>query len=149
MWNETAEGRKFIEDVSKHLVGRVAPEELEFFDELACAENSPSASLSGDEELGFGLSEAALYVTPAAVSVVTAVFTFVGSEILKATGKEVATAVVGKFKLYFSQPESALSAEQITRVEQIARTAAKENGLDDDTGGKLTASLIASLTKKP
>lgn len=146
MWNETAEGRQFIEDVSKHLVGKVAPEELEFFEDLAHAGANASSS-SGDEELGFGLTEAASYMTPATISVVTAVFTFLGSEILKATGKELASSIVSGFKSFFSKPSLNLSAEQIAKVEQIAETTAKENGLTDENAKKLTASLVASLTK--
>lgn len=146
MWNETAEGRKFIEDVSKQLVGDVAPEELEFFDELAKEEKKSTVS-SGDEELGFGLSGALEFVTPATISVVTAVFTFLGSEILKASGKEVAGAIVSSLKSYFFGPSNAFNAEQLARVGEIAEKTAKQKGLNEKTAKKLTESLIASLSK--
>jgi len=34
MWTETTEGRKFIQEISRGIVGEVAPEEMDMFDEL-------------------------------------------------------------------------------------------------------------------
>jgi hypothetical protein len=146
MWQETAEGLKFIEDFSKQIVGDVAPEELEFFDELAKDTGKPP-SASGDAELGFGLTEALEFVTPATISVVTAIFTFLGSEILKSTGKEAATAIVGSFKSLFSKPSTQFNAEQIAKVKEIAQKSAKKSGVDEKTTKKLIASLVAALMK--
>lgn len=147
MWNKTAEGRELIEDFSKQIVADVAPEELDFFEELASGETSAPPA-SGDEELGFGLTTALEFVTPATISVVTAVFTFLGTELLKTVGKEATTSMVVYLKTYFFESSASLTAKQITEVEEIAQKAAKQHGLSEKITQKLTDSIVASLTKK-
>ncbi len=148
MWNDTADGQDLIGTISKQIVADVAPEELEFFDELAHEEKTAVAPRSsGDEQLGFGLSEAVTMFTPATISVVTAVLTFLGTEVLKTAGKEIAAEMVSNLKAHFFEPTYKLTDAQLKAVRQIADKTAKENGLADDAADKLTDSLIASLTK--
>jgi hypothetical protein len=149
--HETPEGHELVQNISKAVVADLAPEELEFFDELAAAEGEISQPSSGDEELGFGISEAVVAVTPIAVSVVTTVVMFVGNEILKGAAKEVAssigkeagTAIVARIKSYFSG--SADAAKTAAQAKQIAAQTAQNKGLSKEESDRLAASVMAYL----
>lgn len=78
MWTDTPEGRKYIDEISKLVVGEVALEELDLFDEL-CEEYHTNpmpleTSTSGsDDPLAFGVEGVFIALTPIIMATTTSV----------------------------------------------------------------------------
>jgi hypothetical protein len=152
MWTETNEGRQTIEQVSRHLVTEVAPEELGLFDALMAdyfADPTPPdpADADSDGPLEFGLGEALVAVTPAAAAVATAVLTYILTEVIKTTQVESAKAITNKIKKLFNLKEKteALTTDQLKQVQKMAIKQAKLFGLAGDQAKQLASSLVGSL----
>jgi len=107
MWTETTEGRKFIQEISRGIVGEVAPEEMDMFDELVMEyfqdPTPPNLSASPkDDPLGFGLGETLVAVAPAAAAMASAVLSYLMTETIKAAQEESVEAVKKKIKALFN-----------------------------------------------
>ena len=161
MWAETAEGRKFVEEVSKNIVTQVAPEELDMFDELVeeyfqnptPPDRSATAS---DDPLGFGLGETLAAVAPAAAAMVSAVLTYIVTEAIKAGQEETTAIVKQKIKALFNPDKESpgqktdkeippLTKEQMEQVKKLARKQAIQFGIKPEQAEKMANALIGSL----
>ncbi len=150
MWNDTAEGRKLVEEISKTIVvAQVAPEELEYFDEMVVEYyESPGKKESGDNELGFGDQSWLTTITPVALPVVMTVLTVLGNEVLKNVAGKLAGSMVDNVKGYFIKTDQSpppLTAEQVEKLKATALKTAEENGLGSAEAQKVAAALIGSL----
>lgn len=156
MWTETAEGRRYIGEVSKRIVTEVAPEELDLFDELIeeyfADPTPPDASApTSDDPLAFGLGATLVAVTPAAAAIVSAVLTYVMTEAIKTIQEESAEAIKRKIKALFN-PEKKddegpppLTRDQLEQVKKLARRQAKKFGMELDLANKMANALIGAL----
>ena len=163
MWTETTEGRKFIQDVSKSIVVQIAPEELDLFDELVeeyFQDPTPPdpTTAATDDPLGFGLGEALVAVTPAAMAVVNIVLNHLMTESFKAAQEESSEVIKKKIKALFNpkkiggEPASRvetdlppLSKEQMEHVRKLARKQAIAFGIAPARASKMVDALVGSL----
>lgn len=149
--------REVVEALAREVMGQVAPEEIEFFDELAEEFYAPPATgkaPAGDEELAFGVEGMLVAVTPAAMAVIGAVLTFLANEIVlevvKDEGGELLKkrlrSLVGR-----GQPEAvpALTGAQLQRVQERARAEAIAFGVDQTTAERLAKALVGALVVSP
>ena len=85
-WNDTPDGRAFVQDVAKRIVADLGADELEIFPELAedffAGELTPER-VTGEDPLGFGLNETLEAISPAALASASAVVGWALGEILK------------------------------------------------------------------
>lgn len=156
MWTETDEGREYIREISQDIVAELAPEELEFFDELIeeyfIDPTPPDLSDSeGDEQLGFGAGVVLATATPAAAAMASAVLTFILTEITKAVQKESTEVIKRTIKAIFNPEKqekegpSPLTKEQLAQVKRLARRQAREFGMDADLARKMADALVGRL----
>ncbi|HLO32193.1 MAG TPA: hypothetical protein VK249_23795 [Anaerolineales bacterium] len=154
MWIQTPEGDEFVRDLSKQLVEQFAPEELEMFDELYREYQehpTPEDFQQGsDAPLGSGLGEFIVSVTPAASAMVTAVVSFVLSEVLKAAQNESSERIKAQVKLLFNpkapQKAAPLTHEQLEKVQKLAAKRAIDFGLSPQQAKQMSLALIGSLS---
>lgn len=163
MWTETAEGRKYIQEISKSIVIQIAPEEMDLFENLVAEyfqdptppDLSPS---SKDEPLSFGLGETLVAVAPAAAAMVSAVLKYLMNELVKTTQEESAEAIKKKIKALFN-PEAKdkgrakkerqdlppLTKEQMEQVKKLACKEAIVFGIAPSKADKMANALIGAL----
>ena len=154
MWTQTPEGDQFVREVSKQLVSKFAPEELEIFDELYSDYQKhpvpPQAERGADDPLGSGLGEVIVAVTPAASAMATAVVSFVVSEVIKASQAEASETIKSKVKAVFNPkaPENAapLSPDQLEKVRKLAAKRAVDFGLSPEKAKQMSLALVGSLS---
>ena len=164
MWSETVEGRKLVQEISKTIVDQVAPEEVDLFEELAeeYFENpSPpdSSSTAKDDPLGFGLNEALIAVTPAALAMVNGVLTYLTTDVIKVAQEETMEAVRLKIRELFragkqdSAPKSineipSLTKEQLELIRKVARKQAILFKMKPEQAEKMANGVIGLLALK-
>jgi hypothetical protein len=156
MWTETTEGRKYVHEISKKVVSRVAPEEVDLFEELLQQYfDNPHASAldskAGDDPLGSGLAEPLLAATPAAAAMASAVIGFLVNEVMKAAQKETATMIKEKIPGLFVPDKKTggsppVTKEQLDQIKNLARNQANLFGFTAENAEKMTNALIESLT---
>jgi len=161
MWVESAEGRKFVEEVSRNIVTQIAPEELDMFDELMeeyfqNPKPPDRSTTASDDPLGFGLGETLVAAAPVAAAMVSAVITYIVTEAIKATQEETTAVVKQKIKALFtpgkedsdqkSKKETLpLTKEQMEQVKRLARKQAIQFGIKPEQAEKMANALIGSL----
>jgi hypothetical protein len=154
MWIQTPEGDQFVQELSKQLVSRFAPEELDVFDELyddyRKHPTAPQVGGSSDDALGSGLGEVIVAVTPAASAMASAVLSFVLSEVLKAAQDESSEKIKAKVKSLFNPkaPEKAavLNQDQLEKVQRLAAKRAVDFGLSPEQAKQMSLALVGSLS---
>jgi hypothetical protein len=144
MLTETQEGRQYIENVSKSIVTQISPEEMEFFDELVAEYyEDPTPPRSKDAELGFGIGGVIVAITPAAIAMVTAVISYLLTEvtdIVKDKTTENLKDIFSKDK----DPEP-YTKEQLKQIRKIARREAKRFGMDTATANDMSDAMVGLL----
>jgi hypothetical protein len=104
MWTQTAEGRQFIEDVSRQVVQQVDADEMEFFDDLAAEHyRDPNPLAEKNTELGAGFEALVAAVTPAAIAAVTAVTIHLINEVSSSFQEASGPFIRERLKRLFSQ----------------------------------------------
>lgn len=156
MWIETKEGRDLIREISKDVVSRIAPEEMDLFEELIQQyfENPnppPPSPQFEDDPLGSGLAEIMVAATPAAAAMASAVLGYILNEVITATKEETAGLIRGKIRALFSskgQPEDSppLTQEQLELVKKLARKQASRFGFTANKAEMMANALIGALT---
>jgi hypothetical protein len=143
-----------VMDISRDLVGEVAPEELDLFDDLAAEyranPNPPKVTRGGDDALGFGLDAAMIASSPAVMAAVSVTLGFViqvASDLLKDHTK---TAVQDQIRKLFAGRKSGpvaltLTADQLARVRDLAASEARRFGLGRDEADRLADALAGRL----
>lgn len=158
MFTDTPEGRKYIEDVSKHIVAEYASEELDLFDELMAeyiADPTPPdlSTSSEDDALAFGLNEVIVAVTPAATAMTTAVLAYIIKDFAPLIQEKSAEWIKANINRIFAKKDEKkgddgfqpLTRDQLKEVKRIARRQAKKFGMETDMAHKMVEALIGAL----
>lgn len=154
MWSGSTDEQQMIAELSKDLVTRVAPEELDIFDDLLqdYFENPQPpdrTAKAGDDALGFGLGEVMIAMTPVAAAVATAALNFLLQAVLKAAQDETVAQVRSRLKPLFERKAKAdklsLTTEQLKQLRDTARASAEQYGLDAKQAAQLTNALLVAL----
>jgi hypothetical protein len=150
---------QLIRDLSRDMVVMTAPEELPLFQGISTAyASNPKQTLQGqkprDEDLGFGLAEAAILLTPVVLDTMKDVVLFLADEIAKSVKDEsaevVSSGVKKLFKKYALADSSAsqtpaLTHGQLSQVRQIVLEKARLLALPEEQAGLLADSIVGSL----
>ena len=116
MWTDTQEGRKLIAELTYEVVGEVAPEEQEIFDELLQEYYQPTKpdarrASGSDDPLGFGLEGVVSMATPAAAALVATFLNHMLDEAVKTLQDESAEAVKQKITALFHRTKDQKPAD--------------------------------------
>ncbi len=149
--------RKLVEALALVVVTEVAPEEAEFFDELAAkvyAQPATDRKDKNDEVLTFGLEGLVTSLSPAAIAMVSAVLPFIVKEILLPGLKDAGSEEVKKWLLALfrrGKPDEvpALTGAQLRRVQERARAEAIAFGVDQTTAERMAKALVGTLATAP
>jgi hypothetical protein len=151
---------QLVSELARDLVTDTAPQELPLFRPLSEAYLSdPEGTLKGqagrDETLGFGLAEAATFLTPIVLAVITDVVKYLSAHILQTVKEEsselASEAVKSLFKKYrpTNQEERKaprpLAPEQIARVRRLAFDKARQLEMSSAQANLLADSVAGSL----
>jgi hypothetical protein len=147
--------RDLVDELAKHVLSDVAPEELAVFDETAEEyHQDPRGVLSAsgrDEAVGFGLDIALL--TPYVLAVAGAVVSFLVDTVGDAAKKE-ATPVIGDWvhRLFrrgrgdrTAKDEPHLSPEQAAEVRKVALARAHDLKLPEEKARLLADAIVGGL----
>jgi hypothetical protein len=143
--------RALIAELTELALEQAAPEELAVFDETAeeyFADPQGAVSASAkNEAVGFGLELAML--TPAALAVgsalVQALISIVSERTLSAGARSVAAQVRRLLRKEEPDPQLRLSAEQVSRLRQVALSQAAVLGLPEMQATLLADSFVGAL----
>lgn len=149
MWIETSEAQEFIREFAKNnLVAKLAPEEVEFFDEITAESNAISR---GDGELGFGIEGIIAAFSPIALFVATQTLKFVGEEFLKAGGQEFGKSTFQSIKSLFSKESKdapSLTLEHLKLINEAAYKNGIKAGLAKEKAKQMADTLVGSILAK-
>lgn len=160
MFNETAQGRSLIVEVSRQIVDQVAPEEADLFDELLAeydAGHFPTVTEPAeiDDPLGFGIGEALSLATPAVVAAVSGVLTYIARETLETIKTEGAAVVRARVATALKRasgktpadtdPPLQLTREQLRTMRTLAKQKGEEFGMSADDAGHMAEALIGAV----
>jgi hypothetical protein len=147
-----------VVDVARLVVAELAPEEMVVFPHVSAAYFEPRhgrrrRSTGPDDILGFGVAEAATFLTPVALSVLVDVVNYLRTEVLRAIKTESSAAVdhlvSGAFRRLRPHatpaPVTALTADQLREVRRIALEKARTLRLRDDRAELLADAIVGSL----
>ena len=138
--------------MARHLVGHMAPEELDLFDETAAAigQRSPRRGRHGDDPLGFGLAEASgvLFTTIACG---------VAREVLETLAKDAGKTAAGKISSWLrirprrplhdsdTSPAAPLPSAVLEDLRGVAQRRAVLLGLPPERADTLASSVVEYL----
>ena len=155
------EENQLIAELGRDFVAQTAPEELPIYRPLCEAYfKDPQRALRGetgkDESLGFGLSEAALLVTPLVLDVVKDIVSFLMVETVKSIKQkkpgEKRSLILRLFKKSApvkDVPEPTLTPEQIAQVRRLALEKARLLSMPEGQALLLADAIAGSLAAKP
>jgi hypothetical protein len=156
---------QLVSELARDLVGQTAPQELALFRPVSEAYfKDPDRALKGqpckDEALGFGVAEAAIFITPIVLAVMTDVLKYLGEHVLQTVKEESSglasdevkhlfkkfrTENSGKDKDDTENASRVLAPEQIVQVRGLAFEKARELHLATARANLLADSLAGSL----
>ena len=149
------DARQFIIETSKAIVTKVAPEEMDMFDELLAEyfqnpEHPDMKSIPDDDPLGFGSNDLIFAVTPAAAEVASVVLGFLVGVFLSVASKkknvtEIVQAMLSE-KTGKLNKKPHLTLEQLDYIYKIAFQAATQYGMDINRSHNMVNALIVTLT---
>lgn len=159
MWAESVEERALVEELSRGMVAKIAPEEVDLFDELMQEyfENpeppDPTATAS-EEKLGFGLGGVLVAVTPAAAAVVGKVLEYLVKEIIKTVNEEAPKIVMERLKVLFFPKEKdggalPLTTDQLKQIHDLAYEQALVFGVAVNQAQVMAKAMVGSLALAP
>ncbi|HKA03094.1 MAG TPA: hypothetical protein VKD67_02160 [Acidimicrobiales bacterium] len=142
---------RLILDVSRQVVGDLAPGELEVFDATGDAYLEAPAGKDGEEMLGFGV-EVVAFVTPFVVMATKAVVSYLSEVVSKAMKEQSESVIAGYvkrlFKRFHDDPEPApvqLTIEEIKKAHEVALAEAKALGMKDERASLLANAIAGEL----
>ena len=151
MWNNTPESKQLVTEVSKEIVADLAPEELEFVDELIeDYYTNPAVPVNRDGPLEFG-SELLAAVTPVVAMALQTLFNFVLSEVWDSAQKEGSVLIAQKMKAMLNptkeKPEAALglTQEQLERAKKLIRKEAIRGGMKPRKAEDLALKIVGRI----
>jgi hypothetical protein len=151
MWNDTPESKQLVTEVSKQIVAEIAPEELEFVDELI--EDyyaNPAAPQNRDNPLGFG-SELLAAATPVIAMALQTLFNFVLTEIWGSAQKEGTELIAQKMKTLLnpdkekSEPALGLTQEQLEKAKKLIKKEAIRGGMKAKKAEDLAMKIVGRI----
>jgi len=159
---ERSGDRELIVEVSRDVVAAVAPEEMVLFRPMSTAYFETPDRLGQapkDDMLGFGAGDAVVALTPVALSVMSAVLTYLRREVAQATGKEVTQIideqVHGLFRRFHREEHTAaapgtaavpgLDREQLAAVGRVAFEHARAMHVSEGRARLLADAVVGSL----
>jgi hypothetical protein len=154
MWINTPENKQLITEVSKEIVAEIAPEELEFVDELLDDYYAhPAVPKSEDNPLGFG-SEILAASTPVVAMALQTVFNFILNEVWGSAQKESAVLIAEKMKTLLNpkkktEPALGLTQEQLEKAKQLIKREAIRGGMKPKKAEELALKIVARIALAP
>lgn len=151
MWNNTPESKQLVTEVSKEIVAEIAPEELEFVEELI--EDyyaNPAVPVNRDGPLEFG-SELLAAATPVIAMALQTLFNFVLNEVWGSAQKEGAVLIAQKMKALLNpvkeKPEAALglTQEQLEKAKKLIRKEAIRGGMKPKKAEDLALKIVGRI----
>lgn len=133
--------RHHVEDLSRDIVGEVAPAELPYFERLAASGGKDGAGHK-DDPLGFGLEQAVQHLTPAVIAAASAVTTYLlqqGTEALKDHGSD---WVKKRVEALFNRP---LSRDRLKEVEGVSMQVLGDFEIEPETARRISSALVGRL----
>lgn len=147
--------------LARPAIARLAPGELPLLEATVAASQRRmrAGRISRSEDmLGFGWDESISVLTLAAIGTAQAVLAFIGEQAGEALREEVSNAARQRFRRWFSRratrkvgPAGAsedvvLNDEELQRVRQVARDAARDFGLDRGQADILADAMVGRLS---
>ncbi len=151
MWTETSAGREIITEFSKDVVSKVANEELPLFDEMVEEYYQDPAPpdlthQASDDPLGSGLESTLIALTPAAMAMVSAIVTYVLTEVLQAVQEESVQAISKKIKEFFNPKKpQPITKEQLKTIWDVAYKKAREYGAKRDEAIQMADAMVGRI----
>jgi hypothetical protein len=158
-----SEYNQLVTHLSRDIVTQMAPEELPLYPVISEAyvkdpEKTLRGQISKDEDLGFGVAEAAVLLTPVVLEVMKSVVMFLWAEVAKGVKQESTRLIGDSIKSMFKKYVPAdthqgqvpgLTSEQLAQVRLLALEKARQLSLTEDQALLLSDSIVGSLTISP
>jgi len=154
MWNDNAEDRALVTELSRRIVAELEPDELPLFDDLIAeyfTESTPPAETDvvTDEPLGYSLGRMPSSVTPVAATLASNVLNHLLTEALKlhpndGRQEEFKPRVKALFGASEAEPID-LGEDELERTRAMAMRQAKSMGLDDHQARQAADALLGHL----
>ena len=141
---------EITKEISRELIEVISPDELEYFDELSDAHFKRDVT-DKDAQLGFGFVEFGELATPAVMTLVSGIVTYLLTDVVKVAKDQMNDTIKEKLKGYFSkkkkQPEDnlTLSKEQLEKITGLIDNKLREIDVNEKTALKIRDSLISSF----
>lgn len=157
MSEKDTEIRETIKEISYDIINNIAPEETDMFDEISEAYFSdPSVfekKKSGDDPIGFGIESMTDMLSPAALSVVTTVVTYIAAEAFGAAKGALTDELKSRIKTLFNKKTekkdaASFTQEQLKEIHDKAFNRGIELRLSEEQSENLANALIASMVLK-
>lgn len=149
---------QLVTDLGRDLISQIAPQEIPIFRANSEAyfkdpQKTLSARVGKDEALGFGIGEAAAFLTPIALAVITEVVKFLAEEVKKSLATETSSVINEMVKKLFKrfhpaekkEASQALTKQQIEQIRQLSFAKARQLNLTEGQANLLADTLVASL----
>jgi hypothetical protein len=149
-----------VSALARDVVAHVAPQELPLFQPVSeeyfkDPEKAVKGQIGKDEALGFGVVEAATFVTPIVLSVLTDVLKYLGEHVLQTVKEEGSGLASDEVKHLFQKFRSGSSGagkisklptpEQVAQVRRLAFEKARQLQLTTAKAALLADSIAGSL----
>jgi len=153
MWNTTNESHQLLAEISKEFIAEIAPEELEYVDELLedYYQNPPQASDGRDDPLAFG-GGILVAATPVIAMALQAVFKFLADETIKSTKEEGASLIAKKIRALFNPAVNTkderlvLTADQLKKIKDITKKEAQRGGMGAKRAEDFALKVVGRLS---
>ncbi len=156
MWSDSPGDRALLDDLAREVVGEVAPEELDLFDQLADEYHANPAppdltQPAGDDALGFGLGGALIAATPAVAAAASVVLGLVMQIGFAIVSDEASDQVRQRLRALLRRDRTAptaaptLDREQLRQIRQAALNEALRFGMAQDEAGRIADALLRRL----
>jgi len=151
VWSDTPESKQLVTEVSKEIIAEIAPEELEFVDELLNDYYSnPIVHETKDNPLGFG-SELLAASAPVVAMALQTFFNFILGEVWTSTQKEGAVLIAQKMKALINptqekpEPGFGLTRDQLAKAKQLIKKEAIRGGMKPQKAEDLAVKIVARI----
>ncbi|MBS1518529.1 MAG: hypothetical protein JSS91_10630 [Bacteroidetes bacterium] len=138
-------------EISKIIIEEISPDELEYFDEVADSYFKNEES-DKDAQLGFGLSEFGELATPAVMTLVSGIVTYLMTDVVKAVKDQMNDTIKEKLKSFFTKKKKeteesslTLTRDQLQKISALIDNKLKDIKLDKNTSLRIRDSLISSF----
>jgi hypothetical protein len=151
MLTPSAAERTYVTGLVRVVVGGIAPEEIDLFDELIAeppvAPQDRASEREHDNPLAFGTGDLVVAITPIAAAMVSVVLTYVGTELLKLAGDQVIDQVKRRAPRLFGGDGAppALRQEQLELIWRRAYQEALAFGVEPAVAKRMARALIGAL----